>query len=137
MTMDISILSLLVEDTIPCGVTFNTHGVALRGLRHVLIKGNFKVLFDTCAVGGLWGGAIEIRSHTWGFASPLMRQDLRVPRFEECADRLWEQAHSLIARDGVEMLPYFKKEYSAWKSLSAEQKYSLFKETDFYSYHAK
>lgn len=137
MTMDISILSLLVEDTTPCGVIFNAYDVALRGLRYALVKGNFKVFFDMCAVGGLWGGALKVGSHTWGFASPLMRKDLRVPRFEECADRLWEQAYSLISCNGAEMLPYFKKEYSAWKSLSAEQKYSLFKETDFYSYYAK
>lgn len=130
--MDYSILSLFVESTIPCGVTFNSCGVALRGLRCILAKDKFKVFFDMCAVNGVWGGALKIDGYMWYVSSPLTRRGVKFSRFEDCADYLWEQALPIISRNGPKMLPYFKKEHAAWKLLSTEQKYSLFKETSYY-----
>lgn len=136
--MDLAILSAFIETTIPAGVRFNEHNVALNGLRHSFSFRRLNVIFDTCCLNGFWGGRTDIIAGTWGSCGPISREcDFIYRSFEECVDSLWNYALERIEsnKEGISMeFLHFKVAYKKWFTLTAEQKYALFKEVDFYAW---
>lgn len=131
-----TLFSLLIETTVPVGVRFNEHGVAMNGLRYEFNFHRLKIEFDVCALNGIWGGSVDIMTKTWGCGGPIARNhDFKFRSFEECADSLWRYAYYRVERNkddmSVEFL-HFKVAYKKWFTLTDEQKYELFKETEFY-----
>lgn len=134
--MDTSLHSLLIETTIPAGVRFNENGVAMNGLRYEFNFRSLKIKFDVCALNGIWGGDVDIMAKTWGCGGSIGRnQDFKFRSFEECADSLWKYTYYRLERNkdnmSMEFL-HFKVAYKKWLTLTTEQKYELFKETEFY-----
>lgn len=135
--MDVAVLSTLIETSIPLGVTFNSCGVAQRGLRYEFKFQKLSVTFEVCALNGVWGGSLCIFTNLWGCACPITRRDFIFPSFEECVTYLWGLAHDRIERNkanvSMEFL-HFKVERNKWLTRSAEEKFNWFKEVNFYEH---
>lgn len=134
--MDVSLLVTLIETTIPIGVTFNQWGVAQKGFRYEFKFQKLSVTFEVCALNGLWGGSVNIRTNTWGCASPITKNEsFEFSSFEECVKYLWFWAKDDIERNksnvSMEFL-HFKVAMNKWLVASSEEKFSVFKEVDFY-----
>lgn len=135
MLMDVSLLTTLIETTIPFGVTFNQWGVAQRGLRYTFNFLKLSVTFDVCAYNGLWGGSLNITTNLWGCGGPITKESFRFSSFEECVSALWMSAFNYISRNksnvSMEFL-HFKVAMNKWLTRSFKEKFNWFKEVDFY-----
>ena len=131
-TMDITLLPL-IETTTPHGVFFNEHGVAKRGLRYTFKFQKLTVEFKTCAINGIWAGEYCINTNLWGVSSPIVRRDFKFTSFDECVTHLWMRAvdyiHTNKSNVSMEYL-HFKVAMKKWLSLSVEDKFSWFKESE-------
>lgn len=133
--MDISLLTTLIETTIPFGVTFNQWGVAQKGFRHKFKFHRLSVTFEVCALNGLWGGEVNIMTNTWGSCGPIKKEDFKFCSFEECVTYLWGSAYERIFRnkEGITMeFLRFKAAMNKWLVSSLEEKLNVFEEVDFY-----
>ena len=133
--MDVSLLSTLIESSIPANVTFNEYGVAQRGLRYTFSYKRLNVTLDVCAINGLWGGSINIMTNLWGMGGPITRSDFKHSSFETCVTNLWLDALNYINRNKENVVKEairFEKELQKWLGSSEEEKYRLFKDTYFY-----
>ena len=64
-----------------------------------------------------------------------MRRDFKWRSFEECTDHLWRGVYERIINSEDSTKPeflHFKVAFKKWFTLSAEEKFKLFKEVDFY-----
>lgn len=135
ITMEVSLLTTLIETTIPIGVTFNQFGVAQRGFKYVFKFQKLSVTFRVCALNGLWGGAFSIMTNTWGSCSPIVREDFIFSSFEKCVIYLWKSAYESIYRNRKGITPEFlrfKLAMDKWLVSSLEEKFNAFNEEDFY-----
>ena len=135
--MDAALLSsIFIEATIPFGVTFNQFGVAQKGLRQTFKFQKLSVMFDICALNGLWGGVTHIHTNLWGCSGPISRNhSFRFSSFEECVKHLWWESFIQIGNNKENIQKEFirfKSEMDIWLTLSPEEKFNLFKEVDFY-----
>ena len=133
--MNVAVLSTLIETSIPHGVTFNSCGVAQRGLRWVFEFKKLKVSLEACAINGVWGGSLHIDTNLWGCAYPLTRSDIKFATFEECVNYLWDVAVCRIEKEKSNVSSEylrFKEVKNKWLTCSAEEKVNWFKEVDFY-----
>lgn len=135
--MDVAVLSTLIGTSIPHGVTFNSCGVAQRGLRYEFKFQKLRVTFEVCSLNGIWGGSLHISTNLWGYACPITRRDFTFSSFEECVTYLWGLAHDRIESNksniSMEFL-HFKVERNKWLTRSAEEKFNWFKEVNFYEW---
>ena len=125
----------LIETTIPIGVTFNTCGVARKGLRYCFKSQKLDVHIDICALNGLWGGGIHIMTNTWGVSIPIIRcRSFVFSSFEECTKHFWAFADATICKYDELKKDYsqFRKSFKNWQMLSMNDKLNSFKETTFY-----
>lgn len=135
--MNVAVLSTLIETSIPHGVTFNSCGVAQRGLIYSFKFQKLEVIFRVCTLNGMWGGGIDIRANLCGVGVPVSRLSFKFASFEECTTYLWCRSADFIERNksGVSMeFLHFKVAMKKWFTLSSEEKFKLFKEGDFYGW---
>lgn len=141
--LDLSVLVTFIETTLPTGVWFNTHGVAMRGYRWTVWDNGGKLEFDVICRNGLWGGSCEVCSSSWGYGGPITRSDCKYPTLSECITDMWEYFAKRVSSNDKESerssinyrTKWFKKaeaEYKHFMALKPEYQLQLFKEVDFY-----
>lgn len=133
--LDISLFSLLFENTFPLGVTFNECGVAQKGLECLVFKSKgLRVTFKVCAVNGLWGGGVSVWGSSWGCGEPIGKNCFKFKSFKECVDSLWTRTSGFIERSHPNSKEFlsFKRSMDAWMTFSFEKTFNSFKEVTFY-----
>lgn len=134
--MDLTLLSL-VETTKPTTLYFNEHRVLLNGYRLSSYDGrNIKI--GVACINGMWAVKADISCHTWGAASPIIKGvDFKFNSLKAALDSAWTYLKDSFERandTSQKEIKVFRKEYKKYLSMTCEEYFKLFKETNFYQF---
>ena len=88
ITMELSLLCLMdIKNPPTC--YFNDCGVLIGADKIKYSTKNIYVSFSVASINGIWGGAMAIMGKTWGYMSPIVREDFKFRTLNECIENLW------------------------------------------------
>ncbi len=135
-TMDLTLLSL-IETTKPAILYFNENGVLMNGYSLSSYDGrNIKI--SVACINGMWAVKTDICCYNWGTFCPIIKdRDFAFNNLKDALDSAWNYLRDRFenAKDTSQKeIKVFHTEYKKYMSMSCEEYFKLFKETNFYQF---
>lgn len=134
--MDLTLLSL-IETTKPAILHFNKHRVLMNGYRLSSYDGR-NIEIDVACINGMWAVKTDINCYNWGTACPIVKdRDFEFKSLKGALDYAWSYIRNRFENaNGTSQkeMKVFRTEYKKYLSMSCEEYFKLFKETNFYQF---